>query len=71
MLIELLGDSKVFVVSSDLNRVVSTFKIMSPFLQSSDDGKHLSVVDLIVSLDRIQHLQQEDNRVCKGNYKEP
>jgi hypothetical protein len=66
MLIELLGDLKVFevfVVILDLNRVVSTFKVMSPFLQSSDDGKHLSVMDLIILLNRVQHFQQEGHRV--------
>jgi hypothetical protein len=59
VLIEFLGNSKVFevfVVSPDLDRVVSTFKVMSPFLQSSDDGEHLSVMDLEISLNMIQHL---------------
>jgi hypothetical protein len=57
--IEFLGDSKVFevfVVSPDLDRVESTFKVMSPFLQSSDDGEHLGVMDLVISLNRIQCL---------------
>jgi hypothetical protein len=65
-LIELLGNSKVFeafVVSADLNRVVSTLKVISPFLQSSDYGEHLSVVELIISLYRVQCFQQEDDRV--------
>jgi hypothetical protein len=56
--IEFLGNSKVFevfVVSPDLNRVASTFKVISPFLQSSDDGEHLGVMDLIVLLYQVQH----------------
>jgi hypothetical protein len=56
-LIEFLGDSnvfKVFVVSLDLDGVVSTFKVMSLFLQFSDDGKYLGVMDLIILLNRVQ-----------------
>jgi hypothetical protein len=55
-LIEFLGDLKVFevfVVHPDLDRVVSTFKVMSLFFKSSNDSEHLSVVDLIISLYRV------------------
>jgi hypothetical protein len=57
MLIEFLGDSKVFeviVVSPDLYGVVSIFEVVSLLFKSSDDGEHLSVVDLIISLYRIE-----------------
>jgi hypothetical protein len=56
MLIELLGDStvlEVFVVSPDFYGITSTFKVMSQLFQSSDDGEHLGVMDLVISLDRI------------------
>jgi hypothetical protein len=55
--IELLSDMKIFeifVVCPDLYRVASSFEVMSPLLESSDDGKHLGIVYLIVSLDRIE-----------------
>jgi hypothetical protein len=41
MLIELLRDSKIFevlVVGSDLHRVTSTFEVVSPLFESSDNG---------------------------------
>jgi hypothetical protein len=53
MSIEFLGNSKVleaFVVSPDLYGMVSTFKVMSPLFQSSDDGEHLGVMDLVILL---------------------
>jgi hypothetical protein len=43
--------------------MVSTFEVMSPLFQSSDDGKHLGVVDPVISLNRIQHFQQKGDRV--------
>jgi hypothetical protein len=49
-LIELLGHSKVlkvFVVSPDLNAVLSALEIVSPLFKSSDDGEHLGVMDVI------------------------
>jgi hypothetical protein len=55
--IESLGNSKifkVFVVSPDLYGVASTFKVMSPLFQSSDDGKHLGVMDLMILLNQVQ-----------------
>jgi hypothetical protein len=64
--IELLSDSKilkVLVVRPDLYRVASSFKVMSPLLESSDDGKHLGIVDLVVSLDQIESFGQEGNQV--------
>jgi hypothetical protein len=65
-LVELLSDAKIFeilVVCPDLYRVASSFKVMSPLFEPSNDGKHLSIVDLIVSLDRIECFRQEGNRV--------
>jgi hypothetical protein len=38
------------VVSPDLYRMASSFKVMSPLFKPSDDGEHLSVVDLVISL---------------------
>jgi hypothetical protein len=64
--IELLSDTKileVFVVCPDLYRVASSFKVMSPLLKSSNDGKHLGIVYLVVSLNRIECFQQEGNWV--------
>jgi hypothetical protein len=61
-----MGDLKVlevFVVSPDLYGMVSTFKVMFLVFQSSDDGKHLSVVDLVIFLHRIQRFGQEGNEV--------
>jgi hypothetical protein len=55
--IELLSDAKIFeilVACPDLNRVASSFKVMSPLLESSNDGKHLGIVYLVVSLDWIE-----------------
>jgi hypothetical protein len=57
VLIELLSDSKVLkilVVGPDLYRVASFFKVLSPLFELFDDGKHLGIVDLIVSLDQIE-----------------
>jgi hypothetical protein len=55
--IELLSDSKIFkvlVVGPDLYMVASTFEVMSPLFKPSDDGEHLGVMDLIISLYRIE-----------------
>jgi hypothetical protein len=51
------------VVSLDLDRVLHAFKVVSPLLQTSDDSKHLSIMDLTVALDVIQCLGQECNQV--------
>jgi hypothetical protein len=55
--IELLSDLEIFeilVVSPDLYRVPSSFKVMSPLFKPSDDGEHLSVMDLIILLYQIE-----------------
>jgi hypothetical protein len=31
------------------------YKIVSPLFESSDDGEHLGVMDLVISLYRVQH----------------
>ena len=57
--IELLRDSKVFkvlVVCEDLNWMASSFKIVAPFLETSDYCEHLNVVDLVVAFDRTERL---------------
>ena len=57
--IELLRDSKVFevlVVCEDLNWMASPFKIVAPFLKTSDYREHLNVVDLVVAFDRTECL---------------
>jgi hypothetical protein len=41
--IEFLGDSKVFEVFV-VDGMVSTFEVMSPHFQSSDDGEHLTLL---------------------------
>jgi hypothetical protein len=38
------------VVSPDLHRVASSFEVMSPLFEPSDDGEHLSVMDSVISL---------------------
>jgi hypothetical protein len=55
--VELLSNSKIFdilVVSLDFYRVVSSFKVMSPLFKLSDDGEHLSVMDLVISLYQVE-----------------
>jgi hypothetical protein len=54
---------EILVVCPDLYGVASSFKVMSPLLKSSDDGKHLGIVYLIVSLDQIECFRQEGNWV--------
>jgi hypothetical protein len=52
-LIGLLGHLKVFevfMVSPDLNRMLSTFEIVPPLFKSSDHCKHLGVMNLIILL---------------------
>jgi hypothetical protein len=64
--IEFLSDAKIFeifVVCPDLYRVASSFKVMSPLFEPSNDGKHLGIVDLVVLLDRIECFLQEGNWV--------
>jgi hypothetical protein len=64
--VELLSDTKIFeilVVYPDLYRVASSFKVMSPLFEPSNNGKHLSIVDLIVLLDLIECFRQEGNWV--------
>jgi hypothetical protein len=63
-LIELLGHSKVFkvfMVSPDLDRMLSTFEIVpplfeivSPLFESSDNCKHLGVMHLVILLYTIE-----------------
>ena len=60
--VELLRGTKVlevFVVGPDLDGVPSPFEVMAPFLEPSNDRKHLRVVDFIVLLDRAKSLGQE------------
>jgi hypothetical protein len=56
MSIDFLGNSKVlkvFVISPDLYGMASTFEVMSLPFQSSDYGKHLSVMDLVILLNQV------------------
>jgi hypothetical protein len=62
--VELLSSSKIFkilVVGPDLYRVESSFKVMSPLFEPSDDGEHLSVMDLVISLYQVECFRQEGN----------
>ena len=64
--IELLSGAEVFeilMVRPNLYRVTSPFEIVTPFLESSNDGKHLSVMDLVIVLYRIQSLGEKGNRM--------
>jgi hypothetical protein len=57
VLIELLGHLKVFkvfVIGSDLDGMVRTFKIVCPLFESSDDGKHLPLQGSVLSTERQQ-----------------
>jgi hypothetical protein len=51
------------VVCPDLYRVASSFKVMSPLFEPSDDGEHLGIMDLIISLYRVECFRQEGNWV--------
>jgi hypothetical protein len=66
VLIELLSNSKIFkilVVCPDLYKVASSFKVMSPLFEASDDGEYLSVMDLIISLYQVDCFRQEGDWV--------
>ena len=43
---------QVFVICKDLDGEGGTMEIMSPRLQSTDDGEELFVVDVIISFGR-------------------
>jgi hypothetical protein len=48
---ELLSNLKIFeilVVGPDPHRVASSFEVMSPLFEPSDDGEYLSVMDLVI-----------------------
>ena len=42
-------DFEVLVVGKDFELVGATFKVVSPFTKSFDDGEKLSIVDIVVS----------------------
>ncbi len=50
---------EVLMVCEDIEPLGGTFKEMPPLLQCSHDGKHLLVVDGIVSLDIREALRHE------------
>jgi hypothetical protein len=63
---EFLGDSEilqVLMVSPDLNRVSHAFKVVSPLFQTSDNGQHLHMMNLVVALNWIQYLGQEHDQL--------
>ena len=47
--------AKVFVVSYDSDRMLSSCEIVAPFLEYLDSGKELSVIYVIVSFHRGEH----------------
>ena len=64
--VELLRGAKVFevlVVGPDLDGVSSSFEVVAPFFEPSNDREHLRVVDFVVSLDRPERFRQEGDRV--------
>jgi hypothetical protein len=44
------------VVGEDLNWMVHPFKVVAPFLETSNYRQHFHVVDLIVAFDRTECL---------------
>ena len=64
--IELLCDVEVLqilVISPDLDWVSGAFEVMTPFFETTDDRKHLCVVDLIVAFNWGEALREECNRM--------
>ncbi len=51
------------MVGPDLALVFRAFDEVSPFLQGSDNGKHLLVVDLIVPFNWGERFREEGDRV--------
>jgi hypothetical protein len=51
--VHLLTQQTPFMV--DTGRHPRMVKVMSPFFQSSDDGEHLSAMNIIILLNRVQH----------------
>ena len=50
---------KIAVIRQDLDLVFGALQKVSPFLESSDDRKHLFIVDLVVPFGIIQRLGEE------------
>ena len=51
------------MVRPDLARMFRAFDEMSPFLQGSDDGKHLLVMDLVVPFNWGECLREKGDQV--------
>ena len=47
---------QVLVIGENDNRVRVPFEVVSPCLESTDDGKEFSIVDLVVSFCRVERL---------------
>ena len=58
-LLSIMEVGKVLMVCEDIEPFGGTFEEMLPLLQCSHDGKHLLVVDGIVSLDICKALRHE------------
>ena len=59
LVVKVLGGmevGEVFVVGEDLNGKWKSMEVMLPGLQSSDDSKEFSVVDVVVSFHRGEQL---------------
>jgi len=65
-LVQLLGHHEVLqvlVIHPDFALMFCAFDKVLPLLEGSDNYQHLLVVDLIVSLDRRQGLEEESDQV--------
>jgi hypothetical protein len=64
--IELLSGHKileVFMITKHLNGVGCTFQLQSPFLECTDNGHQLLVVDFIIAFYRAMFLGEKGDRV--------
>ena len=52
---------QILVISPDLDWMLGTFEVMTPFFETADDHEHLCVVDLIVAFDQGEALGEEHN----------
>ena len=54
---------EVLVIHQDSERMGSTFEIVTPFLESVDDGKKLAVINIIVAFCIVKGTRHESNQM--------
>ena len=57
---------QIFVIGENLDRIVGSFKVMTPMSHAFDNGKQFSVMDIIVALSWGALTRVEGNRVPMG-----